>query len=234
MVQINKFLYKPSPERKLPLLNSLFSETFSIFGSSQEQATYKSYMKHIKRSPYLLGFLQVLISDIISDDIHFESANNKGGRNRVQKVEKFWRYNKGIDVLEATLYDFLTMGNGYNWIGAIDNIRIKEIISNLEMEYKVTDVYENMVSDEDFSLVKKFKHVPATTMSIVNNDYEVTGYIQKVGVNSKTFRPDEIIHLKMIPLDGTVYGFAPMESLLAEIYLLWLITQNHVSFFENG
>ena len=234
MVQISNFLHQPTKGGKLPLLNSLFSETFSIFGSLQEQIDYKKYMRHVKRSPYLLGFLQVLISDVISDDIHFESLSGSSGKQGINKTAKFWRYNKGIDVLEATLYDFFTMGNGYNWLGALNKNKVKEIIQKMEMEYKVAHIYEHIENESDFNLVRKFKHIPATTMSIINDEYEVTNYIQRVGVNSKLFSPEEIIHLKMIPLDGTVYGFAPMEALLAEIYLLWLITQNNVSFFENG
>jgi hypothetical protein len=37
-----------------------------------------------------------------------------------------------------------------------------------------------------------------------------------------------------MPFNGEIYPYCPMESLMAEVYLLWLITQNHVSLFENG
>jgi hypothetical protein len=71
-------------------------------------------------------------------------------------------------------------------------------------------------------------------MSIHTNEYEVLQYIQRVGVNTKFFYPDEILVFKLMPFDGKVFPFPPMEAILSEIYLLWLITQNYVSFFENG
>ncbi len=248
MVQIQQYLQKTNDfqsSRHLPLLNSLFIERYSEFNAGAEVNSFKTFMKWARRSPQLMGFLGIIATDMISDQVEFNPLDKSSGRNRVLKAKAFWELNQGMDVTEETIYDMLINGIGYNWLGKIDETQLKEfcelaireIIPELkaeELEYKADHMVKLIRKDSPEKMVKKLRHVAASTMSIHTDEYEVLKYIQRVGVNKKTFSPDEILVFKLMPFDGKVMPFPPMEAILSEIYLLWLITQNYVSFFENG
>ena len=47
-------------------------------------------------------------------------------------------------------------------------------------------------------------------------------------IKTKEYSPDEMMVFKLMPFDGKVYPLPPMEVILSQVYLLWLITQNYV------
>ena len=132
MVQIQQYLrktndFQTSNSGGLPLLNSLFVERFSQFNPYSQDHGFKTFMKWARRSPQLLGFLNIIATDIISDDIEFTPLNEgTSGRNKVKKSENFWAMNKGMEVVEETIYDFLLLGIGYDWVGSISDNQLKE------------------------------------------------------------------------------------------------------------
>ena len=249
MVQIQNYLQRTNDIQKsnaLPYLNTLFSETYSALSPYSEDNTFKTFMKWARKSPQLLGFLNLIATDIISDQIEFiPLEDGSSGRNKIMKAEAFWNLNMGDDVAEETIYDFLIDGIGFNWIGKISEQEGKEFckqsLINLMpelkedvLEFKSDKMYKKLYLENKNTFVKKLRHVAASTMKINTDQYDIKNYTQRVGVNHKTFEKDEILTFKMMPFDGKVYPFPPMEALLSEVYLLWLITQNYVSFFENG
>jgi hypothetical protein len=203
-------------------------------------------MKWARRSPQLMGFLNIIATDILSDRFEFEPVEkSSSGRNRVLKAENFWDVNHGMDVAEETIYDLLITGIGYNWIGSLDDKQLKEFcvvavrevmpgLETKEFEFKARQMFKKIKENNSDKLAKKLRHVAASTMTMHTDEFEVLKYIQRVGVHRKEYSPEEIIVFKLMPLDGKVWPFPPMEALLSEIYLLWLINQNYVSFFENG
>ena len=248
MVKIQQYLKRTNDfqeDRHLPLLNSLFLERFSQLNPNSNDNTFKTFFKWARRSPQLMGFLGIIATDMISDEIEFTPIDKSSGRNRVLKAKAFWELNRGMDVAEETIYDLLLAGIGYNWLGKIDDVQLKEFcqlavretmpeLKAEELEFKADRMIQIIKKDSPEKMAKKLRHIAASTVSIHTNEYEVLKYIQRVGVNTKTFSPDEVLVFKLMPLDGKVYPFPPMEAILSEIYLLWLITQNYVSFFENG
>jgi len=248
MVQIQQYLKRTNDfqsERHLPLLNSLFIERFSEFNPYSQDNNFKTFMKWARRSPQLMGFLGIIATDMLSDEVNFNPIDKSSGRNRVIKAKAFWELNRGTDVAEETIYDLLITGIGYNWIGKIDDIQLKEfcqlaimeVIPELkaeELEFKADLMVSLLKKDNAEKMVKKLRHIASSTVSIHTDEYEVLKYIQRVGVHTKTFLPDEVLVFKLMPFDGKVFPFPPIEAILSEIYLLWLITQNYVSFFENG
>lgn len=201
-------------------------------------------MKWARRSPALVGFINIIATDILSDQISFEPMKNvSSGRNKIIKAENFWKVNKGLDIAEETLYDMLIDGIGYNWLGKINEIQLKEFCQVIaremykeekEIEFKAERIYQAIRLENSEELAKKLRHIPASTVTIHADQHQPIEYIQRVGTNTKTFQPEEVLVFKLMPFDGKVYPFPPMEAILSEIYLLWLITQNYVSFFENG
>lgn len=249
MVQLERYLRKTNAtqvDRHLPLLNSLFVERFSEFSPYSQDNNFKTFMKWARRSPQLMGFLNIIATDMLSDSIEFTPVNKSdSGRNRVLKAKAFWDANSGIQVAEETIYDLLIQGIGYNWLGVIDDSQLKEFCDTIareiapnmeskERELKARMVFDTVKNGRTEALAKKLRHVSASTVSIHTDEYEVLKYIQRVGVQIKEFSPKEIIAFKLMPLDGKVFPFPPMEAVISEVYLLWLITQNYVSFFENG
>ena len=248
MVRIQQYLKRTNDfqsSRHLPLLNSLFIERFSQFNPYSQENNFKTFMKWARRSPQLMGFLSIIATDILGDGIDFKPVDKSSGRNRVLKAEAFWVMNKGNDVAEETIYDLLLNGIGYNWLGKLDEAQLKEFCQLAvrevmpELKAEILEIKSNLMvqlikKDSPEKIAKKLRHIAASTVSIHTDSYEVLKYIQRVGVNTKTFSPDEVLVFKLMPFDGKVFPFPPMEAILSEIYLLWLITQNYVSFFENG
>lgn len=248
MVQIQQYLQKTNSfqnERHLPLLNSLFVERFSEFNPYTQENNFKTFIKWARKSPQLMGFLNIIATDMLSDSIDFKPVDKSSGRNKVLKAKAFWEQNRGIDVTEETIYDLLITGIGYNWLGKIDDTQLKEFcnlaiketlpeIKGEELEFKADLMVKLIKKDKSENIAKKLRHIASSTVSIHTDEYEVLKYIQRVGVNTRKFSPDEILVFKLMPFDGKVLPFPPMEAILSEIYLLWLITQNYVSFFENG
>lgn len=229
----------------LPLLNSLFVDRFSELNPYSQDNNFKTYMKWTRRSPALIGFINIIATDMIGDHVDFISLDDIDSKTKVSNAQQFWDSNQGAMIEEETIYDMLLDGIGYNWLGLIDDVQIKEFcktsissvyinLESKELEFKANNLMDMIKSKNKEALPQKLRHIAASTMTIHTDEYKVLKYIQRVGVNIKRFDPKEIIVFKLMPFDGKVYPFPPMEAILSEVYLLWLITQNYVSFFENG
>jgi hypothetical protein len=194
-----------------------------------------------------MGFLNIIATDMLSDTLKFHPLEKytSSGKNNVQRAKNFWELNKGLTIAEETIYDLLITGIGYNWMGLVDDKQLKEFcqtvliqthpeLKSRDLEMKAEQIAANIKLNNPESLAKKLRHIASSTVSMHTDEYEVIKYIQRVGVNHKEFDPKEVIVFKLIPLDGKIWPFPPMEAVLAEVYLLWLITQNYISFFENG
>jgi len=247
MVHITKYKRSKTnePQRHLPLLNSLFSDQFSELNPYDQSNSYKTFMKWARRSPPLIGFLNIIATDILSDAVDFEPTEESLGKQRVKASENFWEEMRGKDITEEMIYDLLICGVGYVWIGKITDLQMKEIARSTTkllfpelkgsiLEHKEDEVIRHFKDNNRDKIPRKIRHVAASTISPLSDKYGITGYVQKVGGQTVRFSEDELIRFVLMPLDGKVDPFPPMESLLSEVYLLWLITRNYVSFFENG
>ena len=86
MVQIQNFLKNTTDiqsDRNFPLLNSLFLERFSMFNPNSPDNNYKTYMKWARRSPQLMGFLDIVATDMLSDGVEFKPMDRSSGRNKI-------------------------------------------------------------------------------------------------------------------------------------------------------
>lgn len=249
MVQIQKYLKKTNDFQsgsQLPLLNSLFIERFSALNPYSADNNFKTFISWVRKSPQIIGFARIIANDILSDSRDFKAiSKSESARNKILNAKAFWDANKGLEITEETLYDLIFLGIGYNWVGKISEKQAKEFCGKVLVNYyptmekkefsqKLDEMVEEIKLKAPEKFMKKWRHIAASTVTMLTDEYEVKKYIQRVGVNVKEFEPDEILKFKLMPLDGKVYPYPPLESLLAEVYLLWLITQNNISFFENG
>lgn len=259
MVQVQRFLTRKndggSDNNPLPLLNSLFINNFasqSLYPLSSEENKFKHFMKWARRSPQLMGFANIIATDILSDSIEFTPIEDRyggkvtaSGRNRIKRAREFWSVNKCSEVIESSIYDLLFCGNAYNWVGKLDERELREAcrltvcdmekgLEAREMEFRADQLFEKLKNGEISSMAKKLRHIAATSVTIKYDAHSPTAYVQTVGIDHRIFSPEEIIKFTLMPMDGQPYGYAPMEAILSEVYLLWLISQNYTSYFENG
>ncbi|KKL10010.1 hypothetical protein LCGC14_2560150, partial [marine sediment metagenome] len=198
MVQIQQYLRRTNDfqdSRHFPLLNSLFLERFSQFNPNSPANNFKTFMKWARRSPQLIGFFGIIAADIVGDGLDFKPIDRKSGSDKSEKAEKFWEVNDGEGVIEETIYDLLALGIGYNWLGKIDETQLKEFcqlairetmpeLKAKELEFKADHMVKLIRKDSPEKMVKKLRHVAASTMSIHTDEYEVLKYIKRVGVNT--------------------------------------------------
>ena len=249
MVQIQQYLKRTNNiqnSSSLPMLNSLFVENFSRYSSpGYTDNGFKTFIKWARRSPQLMGFADIIVTDMLSDEISFCPIDPENGKEKSDRAKFFWESNGGMEIPQETLYDLILLGIGYNWVGKIDDIQLKEFMKKAinktmpelkekDLEVKSEELVDKYKKSNLDKIAKKLRHVAASTMSMQTNKYEVVKYVQRVGAETKEYSKDEILTFKLMPFDGKVYPFPPMEAIFSEVYLLWLITQNYVSFFENG
>ena len=194
MVQLQQFLKTNlglQSDKPLPLLNSLFSSKFSLFSQDSSEQSFKTYMRRARRSPQVMGLIDVITIDMISDGVEFKPIDKENGEEKVEKAEKFWLMNHGKDVAQETIYDMLLNGIGYNWRGAIGEAQLKEfckeIVHITSPEMKAANVLLNVdrltqkiKSDQADRLVRKLRHVASSTVTIISDEHEPTSYVQRV------------------------------------------------------
>lgn len=250
MVQITKYVEmanQSNDHTPTPFINSIFVNLNTLYVQTGEEHGFKTFMKWARRSPELMGLINIIATDILSDKIEFKplEGDKRSGRNRILKAKEFWNVNAGLEVMEQTIYDELLAGIGYNWVGKVKESEMREYarliakesfpkLNGRELQFRENQTYEMIARGEVSSLAKKFRHIPASTVKIVSDMHEPKAYVQQVGPNKKVFSTEEVLVYKLMPFDGKIYPFPPMECILAEVYLLWLINQNYISYFENG
>ena len=78
MVQLQNFLKNTNGsqnDRHFPMLNSLFLERFSMFGQNSKDTNFKTFIKYARRSPQLMGFIDIIATDMLSDGVEFTAMN---------------------------------------------------------------------------------------------------------------------------------------------------------------
>ena len=80
-----------------------------------------------------------------------------------------------------------------------------------------------------------YRVIPWSTVSIQNNDTDITSYRQNIiGGKYRQWNANEVIHLTMMDIDGKVYSFSPALSAMNVITTLSLIKDYNGYLFENG
>jgi len=229
-----------------PIMNSLpYSGLYgrSILGATNN--TYQRFWKWFKSSPELIGTINLLTTDIIGDRPKFTDMEGKPlGRNKRQQAEKFWKGNRVKETIKAILYDMFVTGDGYGWIGKLSQQQridiVKEAMGKIYPRLSIKEKSQfnrlaiKAAQDEDLKTPKKFDYIASSTVSIDATEQEIKKYIQNVRGRSVVFNPPEIIHFRLMTMDGMYNGFSPIEGLAAEIALLRLIDKNMIAYLENG
>lgn len=205
--------------------------------------SYDVLWTYFKYTPEIIAVVRAIVEDIMSDGWILE-----GGRNNRIKAEEFLMKNYAKEQIASMLFDVMVTGDGYLYTqklsklevkGRIDSIldrpEIKSLIKDETKEEMGTRIFKELEEDEDLFSVRSFVQLPSSTLKAqFNRNGDVYQWIQKVGVRFQTFTPDEILHFRLMRLDGKFYGFSPMASILKEMDILANVKDYARYFFEKG
>ena len=232
--------------KERPIINSMFIPNPTT--PSPRSFDLNALIYWIKKTPECIGILKRLTEDIVTE-IYFtpvESDKPSIGRppkkQNQEAEDKAWRFakrNNFIPKIKASVFDWAATGDFYLWKGKITDSMIKESAikhyKELGIEMKEVDVKQ--FYDEDFNGISTLEIVPSSMMRIHNDEFKVTEFRQRDKNNpgiDRTFTPEEIIHGKFIEIDGSVYGFSPMEACYTTIRTVNAIQDYSWYYFENG
>lgn len=256
--------FASSAPKKIPMLNSLTSSLGSFLREVHQTRKKKSLMAWFKAIPELTALSNKVAKDIVYD-WHFEPVvPGQTGRNKILKANKFATQVNLSRVMYSQVMDMLITGEGFGWIGKLQDSDIKKEISKRvskeiflkpsekkmlskrifkemkgdykrAIEFKQEDQLSNLQRiDEDTLKPRKYRYIASTTMEIVHDQFDIKEYHQVVGMNQIKFSKEEIIRYSFMDVDGKVSGFTPVESIVVQLELLRQMWQNMLSIYKNG
>lgn len=220
----------------LPSVNEPMA-LYAFRGQSPE-VDYNTLWMYLKSSPEVIACITAIVEDILSDGWTLE-----GAKSRVEPTEKWLSENRVREVLWTFLYDAFVTGDAYLFKNKLSQTEIKgainRAINKLPYEVKsdfINEIWNEVKSDEDIFSTRSFIPVAASTMKMVFSETgDVEKYIQSVsGLPAKEFSVDEIIHFRLMTLDGKMYGFSPLRSITRELDILLNVKDYTRYFFEKG
>lgn len=236
-----------STTRGPPMFNEPSNVSRSSFFFRSQPIDYRELFRWIKRTPEAIGILNAIVTDILSDKFYFQNANPKNkGKSNIKRAKEFCEENFFKQVLWAGLFDWLGTGDCYLWLGTLTDVQIKEFITKrlkslrrrLEFkdvgvkDFSVVELKQHLINED--SLLEKVEHVATSTMNILFEESSVTGYVQNVGTFTRGWKPDQIIHAKLMLIDGKVHGFSPLVASMSSMTTLGLMKDYNGNFFNNG
>ena len=193
--------------------------------------------------PELSSPVTIRVNDTIREVDFFDTDGKALGKQKANRAKKFWKENYMDERLKSIWFDALITGDGYGWLGFLNNEQIKEVTDQMGTKYAkqsgvgIKEMQDRLFLksiDEDKREPRMFDYVASSTMIVNYNTTEVTGYTQMVGTDVVKYSTEEIIHFMFQRLDGKVDGFSPIQSLTMEMDLLWFIKNNMVAYSRNG
>jgi hypothetical protein len=224
--------------KETPLLNYMqgvmnspnYSYIFNDY--LQIQQKYR-IMKLCQRSPEAFMVVRAVASDICSN-FHFEPLKGTG-RNKVIAAQNFSRKAGHRKLRRNTVIDMLLTGEGYQHLNAITLQQAKELVNTLRMELKSAGFEAKAAEyDEDMIRPRSWKWIASTTMITQFDQYDVIGYMQRVGARQVQFNTNEIVKYSFEEIDGKITGFTPFMTMPIHLELLWLIWLNQYYLQAKG
>lgn len=214
---------------------------------------FNTLINYVKGSPEMVALLTAICDDVLSDGWKLYTEDNKSGRNKKQRAERFLSDNNAKEVFYTFLMDALITGNAYIYKKpglTSDFVKksISNIVNKMAWEYKSKSwnnqlketlffkiMSEYKSTDEDIFSTREFTTVPSSTMQANYDMYgNVKQWVQRVGTATAIFYPSEIIHYRYMVVNGGFYGFSPIISMINEMDILLNVKDYARYFFEKG
>ena len=231
--------------KERPVINSTFMPT-KEFGEPRHFNLH-TLLWWIKRTPECIGILKRIATDIVTD-ISFTAVEKPktAGRpakkpqiSKETKAESFSHRNLLKHKLLALVIDWAATGDFYLWMGRVSDKQVKEIAMNhykdLGLEFK--EIETKQFFDEDPNQITSVEIVPSSTMEIFHDNFKITEFKQRIKSmpgEKRRFSTKEIIHGKYMEIDGSVYGFSPVEASFVAIKTINSIQDYNFAYFVNG
>ncbi len=192
----------------------------------------------IKRSPEVVAAMKAIIEDVMADGWRFE-----GSASAVKKAEKFILQSGFYKVLSNAILDLLITGNAYILKLSVNERELKSLVKRvtkriakvMKIDHETEKEIQQMIIKQTNAFIPKdLQLLKSKTMEIAYDETgEVKYYYQKVGDLERIYNPEDIIHISVMNVGGTVYGFSPLESLLSDLGTLIFAKEYAGKFFEN-
>ena len=230
--------------KERPIINSLYIPSKTM--PEPRRFDLNTLIYWVKRTPECIGIVKRIATDIVTNISFVSVADQKTGRpsknlkiKTEDKAVEFALRNSFKKKLEAAVIDRLITGDFYLWKGKISDNQIKEVTNKhlAEYGYEMKEFEAKQFFDEDFNGINTIELIPSSMVEIFHDQFKITEYVQKSKSNparDRKFKPDEIIHGKLMEIDGSVYGFSPMESAYTGIRIINSIQDYSYYYFENG
>ncbi len=205
----------------------------------------QQFWRWFRTRPEILATIQIPITDILGDRPDWTTTDGKPlSKGKLRKAKRFWRDNRGKEVVRAWLFDAFLTGSGFLWKGSPSDKEVRKAVKEVirsspskfehlsKLSFKELLIKANQ--DEDLKKPKKIDYVASSTVEIQHDESEIKSYLQRSNGLELVFLPEEIIHFRYLTLNGMVRGFTPVIALVHEVMLLDLVKQNMVAFMENG
>ncbi len=230
--------------KERPVLNSMYLP--SVTTPAPRSFDLITLMYWIKKTPECIGILRRISNDIVTP-ISFtpvESTKKLGRPPKDQQQEKidkavlFAQTNQFHTKELAGVIDWAATGDNYIWKSISSDEEVKEIARKYYKEFNldIPDIQTKELLDEDYNGLSSIEILPSTMTLIKHDDTKILKYVQRDNLHpiGKDFSPDEIIHFKYMDIDGSVYGYSPMEASYKSIRTVNSIQEYGLNFFENG
>lgn len=233
-----------------PLINENIISTQKDILKRTQPMNYKSLLRYITSTPELIGMIESIVTDLMSDGYDFipvrgDNRAKKFGERNVRRAHEFYTQNLMQEQLAMIFRDELMLGNGYLWKGKTSEKhlkkQIKELTNNFDFQSKKASKFLYTAAMKEFSSqgidlfnTKRVEALASSSIRIGWDRFKTEKYIQSVGTDIAEFSPEEIIHFRYMYLDGKQYGFTPAKSLLAEMEMLGNLKDSIQAYFSNG
>lgn len=232
-----------------PYVNEPSAYYVSPLGQPPE-VDYNTLWMYFKMSPEVIALITAMVEDILSDGWYLD-----GQPEDIPKAEEFICRNRLRETLCSFLFDAFVTGDAYLYKTKLAKYEVKSYVENTVkklssnncqitqdgFEIKADDlqnaIWTELKNDADIFSAREVNYVPASTMRMFYNPEggDVIKYIQTVaGKPPRSFAADEIIHFRLLSLDGKMYGFSPLRSITRELDILLNVKDYTRYFFEKG
>lgn len=233
---MSKKIEKSTSIRGLEEEHQTFNEgQFKSLFTTEQNVDLNTLYEVVKKTPEVVGCIQAILEDIMADGWRFE-----GGKNKIIDTRKFIIKSDFYKLLSNAIFDLIVTGNAYILKLSVNDEELKSILRVIGKGFAKT-LCAQVKKQRTFELIKQKIDKPqdlqllkSSTMKInFDETGRVKSYQQIVKGVERIYMPSDIIHLSLINIGGSPYGFTPLEPLLSDVATLIFAKEYAGKFFEN-
>lgn len=224
-------LVSPSIAKREPLLNE-YGGGISI--DDMHRFLQKKIMSQIKVTPELVGMLDTAITDHFQGPVDFYDIDGKPlGPTLSRRHRRYWEDNTVTNTFYGQAMDYFSDGSGFGWCGSVAGSINPQQSAILARFGNISPEVKRMVQNEMLK-PRKIAYLPASTVEILHDEYRIYAYKQEASGKIVLWAPENIVHIKLMEMNGEVRGFSGLKSLVREIAYMYMLKDNIIAKLSNG